>query len=93
MDKITVDFEVHEEARSASFQFWYPRTEGHVNELLVGLSDVRAADSILIHYDFDRDGYVIQQASRFSWAEGEEIDQDWQEVAFIQAWARDSERP
>ena len=93
MDKITHEFEVHEESRAAAFTFWYPRQDGNINELLVGLSDVRAADSILIHYDFDRDGYVIRQASKFSWAEGEDIDEDWQEVAFIQAWARDPGRP
>jgi hypothetical protein len=52
--------------------------------------DVRAADDILIEYDFERDGYVIKQASKFVWdADDPVCDQDWQEVAFVQAWARE----
>lgn len=54
----------------------------------IGLTDVRAADSVRVLYDFERDGWVIQQASRFSWAPDEKPDRDWQEVAFIQAWGR-----
>jgi hypothetical protein len=54
---------------------------------------VRAADDIRIHYDFERDGYVIEQASTFTWSiDDEECDPDWQEVAFIQAWAREKNR-
>ncbi len=56
----------------------------------VDLMDVRAADSIRIQYDFDRDGWVIRQASTFEWESGDEVcDPDWQEVAFIKAWARE----
>lgn len=51
---------------------------------------VRASDGIRISYDYQRDGYVIEQASTFCWDVGDEVcDPDWQEVAFIQAWARD----
>ena len=68
----------------------YPNLAGHLNTVEVGLEDVRAADSILIRYDFDRDGYSILQASIFQWEVGDPIcDSDWQEVAFIQAWARE----
>lgn len=69
---------------------FYPRVRENIHEIEVGLSDVRAADSILISYDFERDGYVIKQASRFCWSvDDEESDSDWREVAFIQAWARE----
>lgn len=78
-----------------SVDLWYPprRNEPPTDpnepfRVEVGLSDVRAADSIRIHYDFDRDGYVVEQASRFTWATADDNDADWQEVAFIQAWAR-----
>jgi hypothetical protein len=79
-----------------SVDLWYPPRRGEapkgngtaVAKIEVGLVDVRAADSILIQYDFDRDGYVIKQASRFAWISAEDTDQDWQEVAFVQAWAR-----
>ena len=69
----------------------YPRLEDSKAKcIVVGLSDVRAADDIMIEYDFERDGYVIKQASRFVWdADDKVCDQDWQEVAFVQAWARE----
>lgn len=67
----------------------YPRTAGHLNTVEVGIEDVRAADTIRIAYDYDRDGYAILQASVFGWS-GDDSTQnsDWQEVAFIQAWGR-----
>jgi hypothetical protein len=68
----------------------YPRCEGQrVRAVQVGLCDVRAADSIRISYDFERDGWSIKQASTFSWdADDTVCDPDYQEVAFVQAWAR-----
>lgn len=74
---------------TVSVDLWYPGVPGNAAHIEVGLVDVRAADSIRIHYDFDRDGYVIEQASRFEWDESDEqCDPGWQEVAFVQAWAR-----
>ncbi len=68
----------------------YPRSENNPKYIVVGLCDVRAADSIRISYDFDRDGWVVEQASIFSWdADDKEMDSDWAEVAFVQAWARE----
>jgi hypothetical protein len=70
----------------------YPRVEGNINCIKVGLSDVRAADSIRIKYDFDRDGWVIEQASIFQWEVDDFVcDEDWKEVSFIQAWQRKKE--
>lgn len=72
--------------------FWYPRNEEPqaVRKMVIGLSDVRAADSIRVSYDFDRDGWKIEQASTFSWdGDDEKCDPDWQEVAFVKAWARE----
>jgi hypothetical protein len=72
-----------------SVELFYPRLEGHVNTVEVGMTDIRAADSIQISYDFERDGWVVKQASTFSWdADDTDNDMDWQEVAFIQAWGR-----
>ena len=69
----------------------YPRVEdSKAKRVNVGLMDVRAADDILIEYDFERDGYVIKQASKFVWPGDDGVcDPDWQEVAFVQAWARE----
>lgn len=70
---------------------WYPRNEDEsIKRFVIGLVDVRAADGIRVSYDFDRDGWKIEQASTFSWdAEDSVCDPDWQEVAFVQAWARE----
>ena len=71
----------------------YPRIEGNADHVIVSLSDVRAADDLRIEYDFDRDGWSIQQASRFEWALDEPVDEGWQEVAFVEAWARAEPSP
>jgi hypothetical protein len=55
----------------------------------IGMCHTRAADSIRISYDSDRDGWVIEQASIFKWADDSVCDPDWQEVAFIPAWGRE----
>lgn len=74
-----------------SVDLYYPRSE-EVRYVEVGLVEVRAADSIRISYDFDRDGYKIEQASIFEWDGGDnECDPDWQEVAFVPAWGREQE--
>lgn len=65
---------------------------GKVRCVEVDMESTRASDSIRIHYDFERDGYVIQQASTFEWeVDDAQMDADWQEVAFIQAWGREKE--
>jgi hypothetical protein len=61
--------------------FWYPRIDGHAKFIEVGLEDVRAADSIRIHYDFDRDGFAIEQSDNAD-------HETWAEVAFIRSWSR-----
>lgn len=63
----------------------YPRTY-QIKKVVVDLLDVRAADSITIQYDFDRDGWSITREIHIeheSWTEetGEIV-----EVAFIPAW-------
>lgn len=74
----------------------YPRHR-RLKYVRVGLCDVRAADDILIGYDFDRDGYVIHQQRRRRVGGGSEpLDHEqWEEVAFIEAWAleEDAEKP
>lgn len=73
----------------AFVELYYPRIDPpRLKAVQVGLMDVRAADSIEITYDFDRDGWVIKQASKFEWEIGEKVDGDWQEVAFVKAWGR-----
>lgn len=55
----------------------------------VGIDHVRAADNVRLHYDFERDGWSIEQASIFEWEIDDIVcDPDWQEVAFVKAWGR-----
>lgn len=71
----------------------YPGVEDNATHLQLGMCHVRAADDIRIRYDFDRDGWSVEQSKWFEWdADDEECDPDWQEVAFIKAWARE-EKP
>lgn len=74
----------------AHVDLWYPRSEPReFDAVQICLVDVRAADDIQVRYDFGRDGWSILQASRFQWEKGEKPDPDWQEVAFVKAWARE----
>lgn len=75
---------------------WYPDRDGEpssnrINKISVGLVDVRSADDIRISYDFNRDGWKIEQASVFE-GDTDDFDPDWQEVAFIKAWARENSK-
>ena len=68
-------------------EFNYPGVGDNFKKIQVGLCHVRAADSILIEYDFERDGYSIKQAQVFSWdADDDKCDPKWKEAAFIPAW-------
>jgi len=70
----------------------YPEIYDKENQstLEIGMCHTRATDSIRLKYDADRDGWIIEQASTFEWKSDDTIcDMDWQEVAFIQAWARE----
>jgi hypothetical protein len=67
---------------------WYPRTEkSPIKAVEIGLSDVRCADSIRITYDFDRDGWKIEQAQAHEWECDDPVcDPKWTETAFCPAW-------
>ena len=78
------------DGRRVRLDLMYPNVEPNPNEVEVGMCCTRAADSILIRYDFRRNGWSILQASTFEWdGDDPECDPDWQEVAFVEAWARE----
>lgn len=63
------------------------RTEEQPQAIEIHLTDVRAADPIRVTYDYDRDGWVIEQATRFEWEPDDtECDPGWREAAFCAAW-------
>lgn len=55
---------------------WYPRNEGEPPAIAVTLYDVRAADDLIIGYDFERDGWTVARAH-----------EPERELAFIRSWA------
>ena len=92
INNIKDESNINETKSTFSVDLWYPRVNDNIKYIEVGLMDVRAADNIRISYDFERDGYKIEQASIFQWEAGDiECNEDWQEVAFIQAWGREKQ--
>lgn len=66
---------------------WYPGCDPEAKYISIGLMHVRAADAIRISYDFERDGYLIEQQELFSHPDGTVVAEGrWMEVAFIKAW-------
>lgn len=53
---------------------FYPR-QNPGEKVVISLVDVRAADDLVVTYDFDRDGYVLTMNDT--------------EVGFVEAWAED----
>ena len=71
------------------FDLYYPRNRG-IKHFVIGLMDVRAADAIRVSYDYDRDGYIIEQPSISQWEVDDKIaDPGWKEVAFIEPFKSD----
>ncbi len=83
---------IYERENSVVVEMAYPR-QNKTKHIEVGISDVRASDGIRITYDFDRDGYIIEQPTQLSWNVDDKIcDPKWKEVAFIQSWALSEEQ-
>jgi hypothetical protein len=67
------------------------RDESRPTSVRVGLSDVRAADDLIIDYDFERDGYRIRMATVHEWEPEDQImDPKLVEVAFAPSWIGDA---
>lgn len=86
-----VEIEAHPDGGTASVNLLYPRSDGHVSQLQISLYEVRAADDIRISYDFERDGWKIEQEEILNDHGAYTGTGDWKEVAFVQAWARERE--
>lgn len=77
---------ISEDGKTVHAELWYPRNSDRAQSVQVGLVDVRAADDIVIRYDFDRDGWVIHQDRVIERDWGMEVVDQRAEVAFIPAW-------
>ena len=71
---------------------WYPRNEtSPIKSLVIGLMDVRAADNIRVSYDFDRDGWQIEQEEVVTDNGHYRSTGKWIEVAFVLAWGQEKQ--
>lgn len=88
------DLEIDAFVDEAHITLMYPNVpESKFRHVLVNQCSVRASDGIRMHYDYERDGFVIEQASKWQWdVDDEACDPDWQEVAFVESWARDPDQ-
>ena len=80
--KVYRDNELH-------INLFYP-TLSNIKYFCIGLMDVRAADNIRVGYDYERDGWVIEQmpcVEHDGFTVIETVDEPWQEVAFVGSWA------
>lgn len=74
---------------------WYPDKNPApgstgVNAFVIGLMHVRASDGIRVSYDFDRDGWKIEQPTISQWEVDDKVcDEGWTEVAFAKSWQLD----
>ena len=76
-------------ADTIHLDIWHPREPGCPNRVELGLVDEEhAADSIMVRFDFERDGWSIQQASQFPGPVDGTHGREWAEVAFVKAWSR-----
>jgi len=67
-----------------------PQSE-HTHYVEIELDDfaVRCTDSIRVSYDFERDGWRIEQAQFFEFAADDAVcDPGWTEVAFCRAFQK-----
>jgi len=86
--------DVRIDGETARIDLFYPRTMP-VQFIEVGLMDVRASDSIRVSYDFDRDGWKIEQPTeiRVEAVNGVQVcSQEWKEAAFLPAWQFDERK-
>lgn len=68
---------------------WYPGVGGESQPVVeLTLVHVRAARSIQVYYDLDRDGWVVCAQDTRGDATGLE---EYAEVAFVSAWTEESE--
>lgn len=77
-------------------ELFYPRSDGHPKFVEVGICDVRANDGARLSYDFEEDGFRVEQpTSRVVFVPdtssalggGLECRETWTQVFFAQSWA------
>jgi hypothetical protein len=75
--------EVYRHEDTLNVDLWYPSVEGNPDKIQLALQCVRAADDIVITYDYERDGWAISRPLDPPDVHG---GGDGRELAFIPAW-------
>jgi hypothetical protein len=88
MSKSSVDVKDRD---TLNVELFYP-TGTHAQHVEIGLMHVRASDGIRVTYDFERDGWIIEQPTKLCWTSAEVPDMGWKEVAFVQSWQLEAEQ-
>jgi hypothetical protein len=66
----------------------YPRQNPSRAYARISLEDVRSANDLIIHFDFERNGWAVESPTKFSWtADEDSFDEQLEEVAFIPAYS------
>lgn len=82
------NFHISRKDKELLVELTYPETnKDGVAYIEVDQESVRASDSVRLHYDYDRDGWVVEKPTKLCWnSSDKECDMGWREVAFIQSW-------
>ena len=56
---------------------WYPKVENRYKSIRISLMDVRAANDIVVSYDFERDGWVVMSDLTDPRSSDEYTDEEW----------------
>ena len=102
----TMNFHIAKRDDTVHVELTYPpwtdadNSHDQCRHVFVNQESVRASDGIRVHYDYDRDGFVIEQPEPYE-VKGKptshgtpvyEIREKWIEVAFCRSWAFDNLR-
>jgi hypothetical protein len=94
------NYDINRVERTLSINLTYPNLDDtKVNTVEINQESVRASDGIRMVYDYNRDGWSIQQPRSVDVLIEEtetcrhyDCVEDWAETVFVQSWARQEGR-
>jgi hypothetical protein len=87
MEYKNVDLRIEEDKNVLQTELKYPYNK-EIDTIQIGISDIRAADDVRVRYDFERDGWVMEQPRQYYIPEEGfyELGVEWIESAFCPSW-------
>jgi len=88
-----LNFHVEKHGPEVHVTLTYPCVDGaKTRYIVVNQESVRASDGLRLHYDYERDGFVVEQQEQVCDCDGSIIGEgDWKEVGFFASWALEKE--